>query len=99
MEQAIGRLTAAASLRTEVTVSVPERLPAAVEVAADRIVTEVTNVVRHADASSCRVEIAAAGSCLMIEVADDGLGLDPTSAYAGHGLSTMRERAEELGDG
>jgi len=98
VEQAVSRLTAAASLRTEVTVSVPERLPAAVEVAAYRIVTEaVTNVVRHAEASECHVDIATAGSSLAILVADDGHGLDPTSAYVGHGLSTMRERAEELG--
>jgi signal transduction histidine kinase len=98
VEQAVSRLTGTASLQTEVTVSVPERLPAAVEVAAYRIVTEaVTNVVRHAGAASCRVDVAAVGSCLAIEVADDGRGLDPTSAYAGHGLSTMRERAEELG--
>jgi signal transduction histidine kinase len=98
VEQAVSRLTGSASLRTEVTVSVPDRLPAAVEVAAYRIVTEaVTNVVRHASASSCRVDIVAAGSCLSVDVADDGRGLDPTSAYVGHGLATMRERAEELG--
>ena len=96
--QAVSRLTATPSLRTEVTVSVPERLPAAVEVAAYRIVTEaVTNVVRHAGASECLVDIVTLGSSLAISVADDGHGLDPTSAYAGHGLTTMRERAEELG--
>jgi signal transduction histidine kinase len=98
VEQAIARLTAAASLHTEVTILVPDRLPAAVEVAAYRIVTEaVTNVVRHAGASRCEVRLTATRDAVVVEVADDGPGADLNPAHAGHGLSTMRERAEELG--
>jgi len=71
-------------------------LPAAVEVAAYRIVLEaLTNVVRHAKARSCRVTLEF-GSDLVIEVSDDGHGLTE-SARAGVGLASMRERAEELG--
>ncbi len=73
-------------------------LPAAVEVAAYRIVTEaVTNVVRHAGATTCEVRVEADDSLLRVEVTDDGRGLgDLDAASAGHGLQTMRERAEEL---
>jgi signal transduction histidine kinase len=72
-------------------------LPAAVEVAAYRIVQEaLTNTVRHAAAHRCRVRLGADGNDLLVEVADDGVGL-PSDAVHGVGLSSMRERAEEMG--
>jgi signal transduction histidine kinase len=74
-----------------------------VEVAAFRIVTEaVTNVVRHASASSVEVEVEVhaavepAGRTLRVTVRDDGVGVDPGDVGSGHGLDSMRERAEEL---
>jgi signal transduction histidine kinase len=82
--------------------SVPARLPdlpAAIEVAAYRIAVEaMTNAVRHAGATTCRVrvEAAAAGSELLIEVLDDGRGV-ADGARPGTGLESMRERAEEVG--
>ena len=81
-------------------VDAPERLPAlpaAVEVAAYRIVQEaVTNVIRHASAHSCRVRIGVKDDGLLIEVSDDGIGIDEVWRL-GVGLTSMRERAEELG--
>lgn len=73
-------------------------LPAAMEVAAFRIVTEaLTNAVRHAQAASCRVDIEGANGVLRIAIHDDGRGIGPAPVpAAGHGLHTMRERAEEL---
>jgi len=72
-------------------------LPAAVEVAAYRIAREaLTNVVRHAGASRCTVRLEATGSQLSITVTDDGTGLEQP-VRAGVGLTSMRERAEELG--
>ncbi len=74
-----------------------EPLPAAVEVAAYRIVVEaVTNVQRHSGADRCTVLLSRNGSHLDIEVADTGSGL-AADRRAGVGLSSMRERAEELG--
>jgi two-component system, NarL family, sensor kinase len=71
-------------------------LPAAVEVAAYRIALEaLTNVSRHAEAARCTIRISVNGS-LELEVSDDGRGVDPASG-AGVGLTSMRERAEELG--
>jgi two-component system, NarL family, sensor kinase len=73
-------------------------LPAAVEVAAYRIAQEaLTNVSRHAHARTCSVRLACSGGrFLEIEVADDGIGL-PERPEGGVGLSSMRERAAELG--
>ena len=74
-----------------------EPLPAAVEVAAYRIVTEaVTNAVRHSAAETCEVTLSRDADALHIEVRDTGVGLAP-SPVLGVGLSSMRERAEELG--
>jgi signal transduction histidine kinase len=71
-------------------------LPAAVEVAAYRIVLEaLTNVARHAQAHTCCVRLALAEG-LTIEVSDDGQGL-PSEQHVGVGLASMRERAAELG--
>jgi signal transduction histidine kinase len=71
-------------------------LPAAVEVACYRIVTEaLTNVARHAHATRCLVRIQL-GHGLGVEVCDDGVGL-PEGWRTGVGIASMRERVAELG--
>jgi two-component system NarL family sensor kinase len=71
-------------------------LPAAVEVAAYRIVTEaLTNTVRHSTASVVEVAIAAAEGTLRLAVRDDGGPGRPW--VAGVGLHSLRDRAAELG--
>jgi signal transduction histidine kinase len=83
----------------QVTVNAPDALPplpAAVEVAAYRIIQEaLTNMTRHAQARRCAVSLAV-GQALEIEIRDDGCGLPP-EIRAGVGLASMRERAEEIG--
>ncbi|WP_246456515.1 sensor histidine kinase [Nocardioides mesophilus] len=85
---------------TEIRVAEPGDLgdlPAAVEVAAFRIVSEaLANVVRHAGASYCTVRLGREAGALVVEVGDDGCGIDP-EAPAGVGLVSLRERAAELG--
>ena len=72
-------------------------LPAAVEVAAYRIVSEsLANVVKHADAMHVDVRLDAGPTALVVTVADDGRGIGP-DVTAGVGLLSLRERAEELG--
>jgi signal transduction histidine kinase len=76
----------------------PAELPAAVEVAAYRIVQEaLMNVARHAKARTCAIRLSCPeGRALEIEVTDDGAGL-PQTPEPGVGLRSMRERAAELG--
>ncbi len=72
-------------------------LPAAVEVAAYRIVSEaLNNVVRHSGATDVEVALTRVGSTITIEVRDNGRGI-PEDAVAGVGLASQRERAIELG--
>ena len=70
-------------------------LPAAVEVAAYRIVTEaLTNVARHSTSPSASVRLDPAADGLHLEVTDRGR----SGAWRpGVGLASMRERATELG--
>jgi signal transduction histidine kinase len=86
--------------RVEVTVDAGEGtdLPAAVEVAAYRIASEaLTNVAKHASATTVRVSLGRdGGGAFVVAVADDGAGIPP-DAPAGVGLVSLRERAAELG--
>jgi signal transduction histidine kinase len=71
-------------------------LPAAIEVAAYRIATEaMTNTARHAAADCCVVRLSA-GPQLVLEVADNGVGVDPATP-GGVGIASMHERADEVG--
>ena len=71
-------------------------LPAAVEVAVYWVAVEaLTNVVRHAQARSCRLQLSY-GAFINLEIADDGIGFPP-GWRAGVGVSSMRERLSELG--
>ena len=53
----------------------------------------VTNIVRHAHASHCRVVLSADS----IEVADDGIGLNSAGTSDSHGLEGLRQRCQDNG--
>jgi signal transduction histidine kinase len=73
-------------------------LPAAVEVAAYRIAQEaLTNAGRHSGATTCSARLTVEGTDLLLEIADDGAGLPAAGLIPGVGLSSMRERAAEMG--
>jgi two-component system sensor histidine kinase DesK len=55
----------------------------------------VTNVLRHSDASTCSIEVAADATDVLLSVHDDGRGAVPTST--GHGLANMTSRVAERG--
>ncbi|HSM38238.1 MAG TPA: histidine kinase, partial [Candidatus Limnocylindrales bacterium] len=72
-------------------------LPAAVEVAAYRIGLEaLANVAHHAGARRAILSLRLLDDALLLEVRDDGHGMR-RQQRAGIGLTSMRERAEELG--
>jgi signal transduction histidine kinase len=82
------------------TLDAPDTLPplsAAVEVAALRIALEgLTNAARHSGGATVRVCLGVTGGAVAVSVVDDGHGV-ADGVPAGVGLTSMRERAEELG--
>ncbi len=77
-------------------------LPAAVDLAAYRIVQEsLTNVARHAASATAKVRLAYCPDRLDIEVTDDGrspaVNGSSCSLGTGNGIAGMRERAVALG--
>ena len=58
----------------------------------------LNNVVKHARASSVRVQMTDSERGIRLEIVDDGVGFDPTGNFPGHlGLRSMRERAARIG--
>jgi signal transduction histidine kinase len=99
LREEVGRLQYEAP-ELSVTLDAPDEgladLPAAVEVACYRIVTEaLTNVTRHAHATQCSVRIHL-DNTLNVDVRDNGVGL-PEGWRTGVGIASMRERVTELG--
>jgi signal transduction histidine kinase len=73
----------------------PDGPPEGQQLAAYRLVQEaLTNVVRHAKASTARVTVRIDDTGVRVEVTDDGSGFDVAAAARGtrHGLAGMRER-------
>jgi signal transduction histidine kinase len=87
-----------AGLHTDIDVDIDgAAVPSAIGGAAFRIVQEaLTNVLRHADASSARVSVRANADELDIDVSDNGHA-NRTGVVAGLGLRGMFERATALG--
>jgi signal transduction histidine kinase len=75
----------------------PRPLPPAVDLTAYRILQEsLTNVVRHARATTATVTVRYEPDGVVIEVADDGRG-PGAAGGSGYGLAGMAERAAALG--
>jgi signal transduction histidine kinase len=71
-----------------------------VEAAGDIILVAreaISNVVQHAEARHCAVTLTYADGNVLLEVADDGIGLPDVSSTVGHGLRNLRSRARALG--
>jgi two-component system sensor histidine kinase UhpB len=77
---------------------VPLRLTPDEELVVYRIAQEsLTNVVRHASASSAQLELDQSADDVVLMVADDGIGMPSDPAEANGGLRGMRERALLIG--
>jgi signal transduction histidine kinase len=76
----------------------PVHLPAGVDLSAYRIVQEaLTNVVKHAHATSAEVEVRYRPDALELAIVDDGRGAAVSTNGTGHGLIGMRERVALYG--
>src|SRR3954468_5289791 len=85
--------TAGVSVQCDAATSM--KIPAMQESVLSLAVREgVTNVVRHAQARTCRLRIEQQNGTCRLEIADDGQGI---SSMEGNGLRGMRERVEMLG--
>lgn len=85
-------------ISVDIDVSLGREPPDVVQTAAYRIVSEaLTNVRKHARATSVTVSVASGDDQLDVIVADDGIGLRGVAAPGHMGLRSMRERAAALG--
>jgi signal transduction histidine kinase len=93
---ALESLVARAPVHVQLDVDIAERLPEPVEVAAYYVVSEaMTNIGKHARATSARVNLRRNGAGVVLDVSDDGVsGADPAS---GSGLRGLADRVEALG--
>ena len=95
LEPALQSLASRAPLPVDVSVSLADRLPVAVETAAYFAVSEaLANVVKHAGAGLVAVDVRIACGRLLIDVTDDGCG--GASADAGSGLRGLTDRVGAL---
>ena len=96
--EVVGR---AHGLAVRVSTRFDPRPPVEVEAAIYRIVQEaVTNVVRHAQATTIDVDLTVDDEVASVQVRDDGIGFDPSARAirSRHlGLTSMRERAQAAG--
>lgn len=94
-----------ASERAEIQIEfvTPDKLPTLppdVEQSVYRITQEaLENIVRHADASSARVELSSPNNRLELIIQDDGHGFDPAAVDKNNrfGLRGMQQRASAIG--
>ena len=61
----------------------------------------LSNIARHAQATSCTVQLSTEGDRLRLVITDDGQGFDPEARIGRghHGIGNMRSRAAALGAG
>jgi signal transduction histidine kinase len=96
LEPALRSLADRSPIPTEMDISLAERPPARAEAAAYYIVSEaLTNVAKHARASSAQVSVTAEERSLVIVVRDDGVG--GAERAPGGGLQGLEDRTAAIG--
>jgi two-component system, NarL family, sensor histidine kinase DevS len=103
LDQALNELATEFQERTEVLtiVSVDEEIASELAGRAADIVQltreALSNIGRHASATSCRVTLRRIDSGAELEIDDDGVGFDVDGPSRGMGLENLRARVEGLG--
>jgi signal transduction histidine kinase len=91
LDAALSSLAGRAPVPVAVTVTVPDRPPAAIETTAYFVVAEaLTNIAKHAGATRAAVNVARQNGHLKVEVTDDGIG--GADATRGTGLAGLVDR-------
>jgi signal transduction histidine kinase len=57
----------------------------------------LNNIARHSGGAAVEVEFDRHGEYLILQISDDGRGIEPESSGYGHGLASMSQRAKKLG--
>ena len=57
----------------------------------------INNAVRHSECSSMEIRFGVTDNHLKLKVSDNGRSFDPARASSGHGLASMKQRAESIG--
>ena len=89
----------AAGLQVELVVGdLPDSLPTAIGAAGLRVIQEaVTNVLRHANATTVDIAAGVTDARLILEIIDDGTGTTDPANRNGHGIGGMQERLTDVG--
>lgn len=99
LERRLNAVERRAGVEADLLVNGSIDLPKSVEEGLFRIAEEaLNNALKHAASKSVTVQMRAEDRVVMLEVQDDGQGFDPRAVggKGGMGLTSMRERAEEL---
>ncbi|MEA2490506.1 MAG: hypothetical protein QOH21_2298, partial [Acidobacteriota bacterium] len=88
-------------IEAELTIDAALRLPVSVELQVVRIIQEsLTNVRKHARATTARVDVHRDDDQLVVSIRDNGAGFNPKATARGEfpkfGLTTMHERAASI---
>jgi signal transduction histidine kinase len=89
-----------AGLECDVAMAGDEEMPREQAIALFRVVEEaLDNVIRHARARSVHIKLAYEEQRYLLELIDDGVGMDLSSEsfHWKHGLASMRQRVQALG--
>ncbi len=98
VEELAARWSAENSIQVKMKVTgTPRSLTPSAETALLRISQEAMhNINKHARAKNVNITFSFMEDLFVMDIADDGLGFDPSKSSDGFGLKTMRDRAEEL---
>jgi signal transduction histidine kinase len=98
VEELAARWSAENSVQVKLKVTgTPRPLTSSAETALLRISQEAMhNIHKHAQAKEVNITFSYMEDLFVMDIADDGLGFDPSKIKNGFGMKTMRDRAEEL---
>ena len=85
-------------IRPDFDLQINQTLSPEINLAVYRIIQEaLTNISKHSDADTVKLEIRTIDNSLYLNIKDNGIGFDPKQNTTGFGLQSMRDRANALG--